>query len=160
MEIDGLPLHPLVVHAAVVLVPATMVGAIITSMWSPARRRYGSLLLGVALVTLVSVVLAVVSGNDLLGRLAAAPPILTRHQQFGSTLVYPMVAVVLGIILQLWADRTRGLARPQGSEALGSEALGGGWMRPVGMGVSLVGAATGLVMVVLTGHSGATAVWG
>ena len=38
MEIAGLPLHPLVVHLAVVLVPGAAI-AFIATMWHPAWRR-------------------------------------------------------------------------------------------------------------------------
>ena len=41
MEILGLPLHPLVVHAVVILVPLAALGGIVISAWTAARKRYG-----------------------------------------------------------------------------------------------------------------------
>lgn len=41
MTLFGLPLHPLVVHAAVVLLPLAALGAIVIAVSERARKRYG-----------------------------------------------------------------------------------------------------------------------
>ena len=38
--VSGLPLHALVVHAVVVLVPMAVLGAVLIAVWPAARRRY------------------------------------------------------------------------------------------------------------------------
>ena len=45
MEILGLPLHPLIVHATVVIVPLAALGAIAIALMKWARMRYGELVL-------------------------------------------------------------------------------------------------------------------
>jgi hypothetical protein len=37
----GVPSHPLVVHAAVVLVPLAAIGTIVIALWPTARQRIG-----------------------------------------------------------------------------------------------------------------------
>ncbi|GJF03026.1 hypothetical protein [Pseudonocardia sp. D17] len=37
----GLPVHPLVVHAVVVLVPAAVIGAVLVALWPRIRARRG-----------------------------------------------------------------------------------------------------------------------
>src|SRR5689334_10532250 len=56
--LGGLPLHPLVVHATVVLVPLAVLGAIVVVLVPAARRRYGSLVVVTAAVATVCTVLA------------------------------------------------------------------------------------------------------
>ena len=41
MDVLGLPLHPLVVHAAVVLIPRASLGALAVVVSSRARERFG-----------------------------------------------------------------------------------------------------------------------
>lgn len=46
-QFDGLPVHPLVVHAVVVLLPAAVLGTIAVAVRPAWRRRYGTLVVGV-----------------------------------------------------------------------------------------------------------------
>ncbi len=41
-ELFGLPAHPLLVHAAVVLVPLAAIGVVLIAFWPAARARLGS----------------------------------------------------------------------------------------------------------------------
>ena len=67
--IAGLPLHPLVVHFAVVLLPLATTGVLISIYWLGCRRRYLSLsVVGVLLGTGATVV-AKQSGEALARRL-------------------------------------------------------------------------------------------
>ena len=49
--IGGLPLHPLIVHATVVFVPLSVLGALVVVLFPAARRRYGSLVVITAIIS-------------------------------------------------------------------------------------------------------------
>ena len=68
MEIDtlfGLPAHPLVVHAAVILLPLAAVGLLLVAAIPRARRLSAPIVLGIALAATVAVGLAQQSGEAL-----------------------------------------------------------------------------------------------
>ena len=41
LQVGGLPLHPLIVHAVVVLLPLTVLAVLLGTFWPAARRRLG-----------------------------------------------------------------------------------------------------------------------
>ena len=58
MEISnlaGLPAHPLIVHAVVVLVPLTAIGVLLSAIWPAARNKIGWISLGFATLVLILV---------------------------------------------------------------------------------------------------------
>ncbi|PKQ21842.1 MAG: hypothetical protein CVT65_16395, partial [Actinobacteria bacterium HGW-Actinobacteria-5] len=65
MDVLGLPLHPLVVHAAVVLVPLAALGALVVLAWARARDRYGWLVVAFAVAGAGAAVVARLSGEAL-----------------------------------------------------------------------------------------------
>ena len=68
MELDqlwGLPAHPLVVHAAVVLLPLAAITTLLCAAVPRARRHYAPVALGLALVATLAVGLAQGSGEEL-----------------------------------------------------------------------------------------------
>ena len=64
-ELFGLPAHPLVVHAAVVLLPLAAVATLVCAAMPRARRHYAPVALGLALVATLAVGLAQGSGEAL-----------------------------------------------------------------------------------------------
>jgi uncharacterized membrane protein len=154
MEIAGLPLHPLVVHAAVVLIPLTALLAIafaVLPRWRWLTRWptvVGSLVcIGVAF-------LATTSGESLeqqrsLGRL------VHEHQDHGEVLAnLTILLAVVVVVAALLLPGPSGLASGRG--AMARRVAYADKVLPVLLvGVALVV----LVEVVLTGDSGARAVW-
>ena len=63
--VNGLPLHPLVVHAVVVLLPLAILGTIALALHRPWRATYGPLVVGVAAVATALVPVATSSGESL-----------------------------------------------------------------------------------------------
>ena len=61
----GLPVHPLVVHAVVVLVPLSAVGAVAIALVPRWRERYGVLVLLLSTAALAMVPVATRSGDSL-----------------------------------------------------------------------------------------------
>nr|WP_300150336.1 DUF2231 domain-containing protein [Propionicimonas sp.] len=141
MEVFGLPVHPLVVHAAVVLVPLASLGALAVVVSARARDRYGWLVVAFAVAAAGSAVVARLSGEALAQSLGVGRLVAT-HQMWGQLVPYPAVALALVLPAGLLI-RTRAT-----------------WAWWTAAALTVVAAVAGLVLVVLTGHSGATAVWG
>jgi hypothetical protein len=149
----GVPVHPLLIHAAVVLVPLLALLAIAYAL-VPFIRAHIRLVLGLlALVTPISTLLAKLSGDAFFRRLQernmVSPeyfPKLERHQSFGTMTLYSTIAlavVTLGLVL------TVGPKRSAASRAMS-----------VGLAVlSVAAAGVSLYYVIRTGDSGAKAVW-
>lgn len=137
----GLPLHPLVVHAVVVLLPLAALGVIVLALVPRWRQTFASLVLGALVVAAVSAVVAMVSGNALAERVGLP----ATHQRYGTTLA--ISASVLLAVAGTWMLRARRVEKPgRGQKALG-------W-------VSAALSVVVLILTVLTGHSGSAAVWG
>ena len=139
-DLLGLPLHPLVVHAVVVLVPLVAVGmllAVVSGTWAERLR----LVLAVLAVAAAGAgFVAASSGRTLLARVPGTPEV-ARHADVADLLPWMLLATCVAVVGWAWAGRT---GRPT---------------RLVGLlAVVLAGAAT--VWTVLAGHAGAVAVWG
>jgi len=141
VNVFGLPLHPLVVHAAVVLIPLAALGALVVLVSAKLRDRYGWLTVWFAVAAAGAAVVAKFSGEALAAGLGVGPLVAT-HESYGELVPYPTVALALFLPAALLV-RKRSVA---------------GWW--VAAALSALAAVAGLVLVLLTGHSGATAVWG
>lgn len=109
----GLPLHPLLVHAVVVLVPLTALAAIAAAVAPQVRTRYGSLFVGLATVSLISIPLATNAGEALQQRIPSTPAI-EKHAEMGDQLL-PLMALlwltlIAAALLHRRAPAKRGLA--------------------------------------------------
>lgn len=142
----GLPVHPLVVHATVVLVPLAALTVLLAGVSARFRRWAGVLPLLLAAVAVVLAPVSIQSGRALLRRLGETAQ-RQRHQELGETLIYAAAALLVAAIV-LWLLRRR--------EVRGDAGTG---LR-VAAGVLAVLAGVGaMVDVALIGHSGATSVW-
>lgn len=142
--IGGLPLHPLVVHAAVVLLPLSAIAlttVVVVRKW---RRNYGWLAVIGTIVGTGAVVASKLTGEQL----AATIGLPVRHALFGTLLAVSSVTLSAAAILW-WAVQYRGREDQKDSGAT----------RILGVITAALAAST-LILVVLTGHSGAEAAWG
>jgi MMPL family len=145
-DVLGIPLHPLVVHAVVVLMPLAAVGTIAIALVPRWRDVYGWLVLAASTIVLATVPIATQSGKRLRDSLNLGGPVAEKvrdHQQFGDRMIYAAAGLWLVLVVMLWLHRT---------------GRRGGVMMLVA-GLSIVAALAGLVLVTLTGHSGSNAVW-
>jgi hypothetical protein len=146
--IFGLPAHPLIIHAVVVLVPLAALGAIVVAVWPAARERYAPLALAVATVALLSVPLATHTG-ELLEAHVQRTPLVERHTEMADGLL-PFAALLwLGLAVLVFA-RWYGTKRNVQ------------WGRYLAVGaaiVAVVGAVASGLQVMRIGHSGAAAAW-
>ncbi len=147
-ELFGLPAHPLLVHAAVVLLPLAALGTVLIAAIPKARRAYAPLVLIVAIAALVSVGLAQGSGEEFEEKVVETR-LTEEHTDQGETVLPWAVAVtvVAGAITGATAFRRR---IPKNS----SGAL------TAGLVVAAVIVSAGATWTVIdVGHSGAKATW-
>lgn len=148
----GLPLHPLVVHGAVVLVPLAGVMAVIIAI-DPARRaRWGRLVWLLAAGATVASFVARSSGTNLSHAefRKAIPKAVAAHETLGQTAPWLALALLGGVTAMLLLDMDRNRRSSIGSALLPSI---------LSVVVVLV-AMTASVQMLWTTWSGAEARWG
>ncbi|MGQ0837278.1 DUF2231 domain-containing protein [Actinokineospora sp.] len=99
--VNGLPLHALIVHAVVVLVPLAVLGTIVVAVWPAARRRFGWLVVVVAAVGAALTPITASSGRDLERRLPENE-LIQAHERLGDQLIWfvvPLFVAVLALML-------------------------------------------------------------
>ena len=153
MELNGIPLHPLVIHAVVVFVPLAALAATAMSVrkwrW---LARWPALLLTLG-ATAASYV-ATVTGEQLKDDRGLETPLVKTHEEWGERLMLGMwvfaALVVVAFVVFPVVTRLSG-----GRDRAGSVAV---LEKPLMVLLPLASVAV-LVLVVLTGDAGAKAVW-
>jgi uncharacterized membrane protein len=162
----GLPLHPLVVHAVVVIVPLAAL-LLAASAVSPRFRRWALWASpAVAVVGLVLVPVATSSGENLEQGVQSTPT-LEEHTELGDTLLpFMIVLTILALALFVVERRRRTVPVSDGPGATRAGApsdtrsnLDSPVLVRVVAALALVAALATMVQVVRIGHSGAEAVW-
>ncbi|AHH94630.1 DUF2231 domain-containing protein [Kutzneria albida] len=120
--VDGLPLHPLLVHLVVVLLPLAALGAVVIALVPRWRRRYWLPVLVLAVLGIAAVPITQQAGEALLASLGPLNnPDLTRHSELGDGLLpYALafgVALVALLVAGRLADRERTAAVRVGQPA-------------------------------------------
>jgi uncharacterized membrane protein len=143
--INGLPIHPLVIHAVVVLLPLACVGLIAIAVYPPWRARFGVLVVLVAAAATAAIPVATESGERLAARLGEP----ADHAALGSRLIWFAVPLLLVAVLLVgvhWRAVRSGVTVAKGL-AVGLSVL------------AIVAAGANLYQVYRVGDSGAKAVW-
>ncbi len=152
--INGLPVHPLVVHAVVVLVPLAVLLLLASLASTSVRRRAGIVTPLLATAALALVPVATESGESLQGRLGETD-LIEAHAELGEGLLPWMV----GVAIVAWAAWWLGRGTREGDESrAGRAGTLGKWFIPLAV-VGLVASVGAGVQVVRIGDSGAKAVW-
>lgn len=141
--IAGLPVHILIVHLAVVLIPISAVGAILIAARPKALRLFGAATVIGATVGVVASVIALLSGNQLAGRVGWPE----EHTNYGQ--IFPFAAVAFLLLLIVFWVYARGVPLNRNRPL---------WLKV--FGAVLIVAAIGIsYFTVLTGYSGSKASW-
>ena len=156
MELDGIPLHPLIVHAVVVLAPLAAVAGLAYAAVPRWRWWLRWPLVLCALAAAGGAVVAAISGEQLLeSRGLGQLPAVQDHQEAGERLRNVLLVFAPVVLLAAW--------RLGGPSALasgrGAREGGGVLGTVVAVLLALVCLAV-LLTAFLAGHTGATAVWG
>lgn len=140
--IAGLPLHALVVHAVIVLLPLACLGAVLVAYRAAWDRRYGWLVVLCALVSTGAAFVAKESGE----RLASRVGYPETHAMIARWTPVFAGLLLLAAALLWWWDRSEGEPRSTRTKLVAV--------------ATVVLAVVSLGWVVAAGHTGATAVWG
>lgn len=141
---DGLPLHPLVVHAPVVLIPLVATGLLVYVVWPSTRKWLGPTVALLAVGAAMSAVVATMTGEQLAEALQRGDAVEV-HEERGELTRLIAVVVAIGAVGLAAIDRW----------------MADGWAarsRLPGIVVAVV-ALGATVAVGLTGHAGATLAW-
>ncbi|MGC4768928.1 DUF2231 domain-containing protein [Micromonospora sp. DT44] len=155
-EFQGIPAHPLVLHAAVVFVPLLALLAIGYALVAPIRPHTRWVLALLAVGAPICALLAKLTGDAFLERLRSANrvtpefvPKLEAHQDFGDLTLYATIALaVVALALVRFVP-------PRVAEGVPANRA----VTVTLQVLSVVAAAVAVYYVVRTGDSGAKAVW-
>ncbi|MET8252160.1 DUF2231 domain-containing protein [Micromonospora sp. NPDC005197] len=146
--VNGLPLHPLVVHAVVVLLPLAALGVAALAVRPSWRGRYGGLVVLITALATAAIPLATSSGESLEHRVGDPG----EHAELGDTLIWFALPLLVAAVALVWLHRrdTRSSDSRRTPRALAV----------VVAVLAVVVAVANLVQVYRVGDSGAKAVWG
>ena len=153
MELNGVPVHPLVVHAVVVLGPLAALAGLLYAFVPRWRWLLRWPLVALAVVTAIAAVVAAQAGEALLELRPELEPLVEEHEERGEMLRTVALGYAVVSLVAAWALG--------GVSALAS----GRGARETRFGIPVaavlaVGAVALLVMLFLAGDSGSRAVWG
>ena len=140
----GLPLHPLVVHAPVVLIPLSAIALVLLIFVRKWRPHYAWLAVAGLVVGTLGAVAAVLTGNAF----AETIGLPARHATLGTILVWTAAALSVSAIVW-WLLQHQERDNEQESRIVWASSI-----------VTVVLVVATLIFTVLTGHSGAEAAWG
>jgi uncharacterized membrane protein len=143
-----LPLHPLLVHLTVILIPAAALALVLAAVWPAARRRLGLLPPLLALLAVIMVPITTAAGTWLFERVGRTP-LIDRHHMLGNSML-PWTIALMVVAVALWAWYRFATKPTKRIRRIGSILLA----------VAAIVVAAGAVWtIVQIGESGAAAVW-
>src|SRR5215217_930150 len=119
----GLPAHPLVVHAVVVLVPLCSFGVAMSAIWPAARWRLAWVLLGLTIITVAMVPLATGSG-EVLEEMVRENRLVERHAELGDEYLPYAFALPVGAVAVAGPQWIEGSRTGQGRSQAGDSGDG------------------------------------
>ncbi|MFC7528024.1 DUF2231 domain-containing protein [Actinoplanes sp. GCM10030250] len=153
-QVNGLPVHILVLHAAVIFVPLLVLGSIVYAFVAPWRPKIGWAVGLLAVVAPGAALITKLSGTELYNRLIseervspAGRAILDQHMGYGDRTTW--FAIALGVVTLILVALT--WRNPRALPRIADLAFAV---------VVLVLGGLAAYYVFQTGDSGATAVWG
>lgn len=145
--INGLPLHPLVVHGVVVLLPLAVLGTIAIALRPAWRLSYGVLVVACAAVAAILVPISTSSGESLEKRVGNPG----EHAELGDQLIWFVIPLLALAAAMVWLERRKAAGKP---------ALGPSVLPAAVASLAVVAALATGVQVYRVGDSGARAAWG
>lgn len=157
----GIPSHPLMVHAPVVLLPLTAIVAIVLIARPSLLRHYGFPLIGLSVVSAFSAILAASSGEGLQDILKERSRAIEEHAEWGDRT--RLIAIVFMLVVIAWVVVQRRWERGRaggGAEASSTSAQARTNLARGALAALVVLFAVGSTWAVIeTGHSGAKSAW-
>jgi len=147
--INGVPLHPLVVHGVVVLLPLAALGTIAIALRPAWRRTYGPLVVATTAVATALVFVAIQAGQEFEKGLEID---LDRHQDLGEKLIWFALGLLVLVTALVVLDR-RPAAPADAAGGSGSVVL------KVVAALAIAAALATTAQTFLVGDSGARKAW-
>lgn len=148
-EVSGIPIHILLVHAVVVLVPLTALLTVLSAVWPAARRRIGIVTPLAGLITLILVPITQNAGEWLEQRVGNAP-LIKEHVDLGETMLWFAIGLFVASLLA-WGVPTMLARNAQRAPAP--------WIGVVVAVIAVALAGASVFQVYRVGESGSKAVW-
>ena len=145
--VNGLPVHPLVVHAVVVLLPLAVLGTIAIAVKPGWRLSYGPLVVASAVLATVLIPVATSSGEALEKHVGDPGD----HAALGDQLIWFAVPLLVLSAAMVWLERRKAADKP---------AIGPSVLPALVVGMAVVAALATGVQVYRVGDSGARSAWG
>jgi hypothetical protein len=157
---SGLPAHPLFVHVPVILIPTTILAAVLFVVKPPWLTRYGIALALVSILAMSSIFLAMQAGAALRGALdlqGSAAKLISEHSHAAHILAIVYVLFTATLIVTFAAGRISG-GMPTGLSILDSLLTPKPMLTALRVLLVLLAVVAGY-MCFRTGDLGAKAVW-
>ncbi len=143
----GLPLHPLIVHATVVMVPLAALAVLLAALWPRFRAWGGPLPAVLSVIGLILVPLSTSTGETL-ERHVARSALLEEHTRLADGLLPWMIALLIVALVSYALHRRSSTGRAT-HRAVGAAITA----------LAVVAVVGTTVQIALIGHSGAKAAW-
>lgn len=150
--VNGVPIHPLVVHGVVVLLPLAIVGTIAIAVKPSWRTSYGHLVVATTAIATALIPIATSSGEALEQRVGDPG----NHASLGDQLIWFAVPLLVLDLALVWIARRAAKAGQTDAPTAGS----GRVVVTVVAAASVLAALAAGVQVYRVGDSGARAAWG
>jgi len=155
--INGLPVHPLVVHGVVVLLPLACLGTLAIAVRPAWRSKYGVLVVACAAVATALIPVATSSGETLQKHVGSAG----EHAELGDQLILFAIPLLVLSLALVWLDRRHRTTRATEHDAtIDATAARSSTAIRVVAALALVAAVATSIQVYRVGDSGARAAWG
>ena len=165
--ITGLPLHPLVVHFVVVLLPIASLGALLCAVWPAVRRRFGWLTVAAAGVATALVPVATMSGDNLKQGLGGGNPLIDRHEELATLMLWWALGLFLAVLALMLVHNASQRRAAAGADEPFDDGGSVATQRSTGLSVAMIVAALATVGLAVgtgvhiyrVGDAGARTVW-
>jgi uncharacterized membrane protein len=153
--VNGLPLHPLVVHAVVVLLPLACLGVIAIALRSSWRARYGGVVVAITAAATAAIPVATTSGENLAARVGNPG----QHADLGDTLIWFALPLLAAAVALFVLHRVAARAAVPASVGAPVTAPAASPLMLFIAALAVIIAGANLVQVYRIGDSGARVVW-
>src|SRR5690348_13138905 len=161
LTVGGIPAHPLVVHAVVVILPLAALGTLAIAARPAWRRQLGVWVLLLGIVGVGAVPLAKQTGEQL-EHVIGANPLIKIHEQRADTLLFPALIFLVLLAAAVLVGRRADVASGDSPGAAHVATADRATLQRTTTILGTLAALAGLVVIALVvwiGHAGSTAVW-
>ena len=153
---NGLPVHSLLVHFTVIIIPAAALAMVLTAFWPAARRRLGLVTPLLALAALAAVPLTVSAGEWLYERVEHTSAAQAHEASGRSILPWAIALLIVAILQWAWYRFGAKWSTGKGNASPRSARLAVTAVLTLAVVVAAIGS---VVTVVIIGEAGTAAVW-